>query len=354
MYLLSVAYRNAKLNGTGQLIWSRDRDCSAVPKWSLVDGGTCRLEQFRLCVAVCNSAAFWAPFRNDLARLHGNPRHPLQIEYQAVVHSPQDTGPDGSRIHTGGIGIDYGEVPKSLTRRQLQQKSSTGVFRNIHSRAKLMHFFLLAYGRRWRVHDGTDDFSFGDAALRRRHFHSLFSSTARLTDPVAFLSLLHHRGVKYERFGPLQILGRLTRLLESVFFVNASVWYDPDCNVAEQWMALAPELRVLLGPVLDACRHVLDAFPKSPEPLDQPGVILFDRPPGWDDETGVHAWMSFWDELFPNLQFIVSLAPAMVRTAPRRLLQKRLHLPLGTTRHDSAKAGTDPVETPGRVADRCR
>lgn len=173
-----------------------------------------------------------------------------------------------------------------------------------------------------------------DSWLRRRRFHSLFSAAARLTDSSAFLRVLHRRA-KYRRFGPRHLIERLRGLLQDLFCLDISAWTEKDCDVADRWAALPPEVRALLIPALDAGRHLLDAFPKSPEPLDQPGVILFDRPACRIGGLGLSTWMTFWDQWLPNFQFIVNLPPQTARTAPPMLLHTRLPV--------------DPAKTPPRT-----
>jgi len=320
VYLLTVSYRNTTQNGTGSLVLHDRQDPPGLPKWNLFECGPARLEQLRLCVVAANSAAFWAWFPHDLARLHGNPVLPMGVEYLAAWHCPQDTSTSPLQLFVGGLQQRSAELPKPLKKQDLG--GTIGRLRNICSRARLRHGFLLAYGSRWKVHAGTDDFDFMDSWTRRRRFHSLFSATARLTDPSAFLRNLHRRAT-YRRFGPRHILDRLRGLLQDHFSVDKSAWHEKD-----RWAALPPEARVLLIPALDAGRHLLDAFPKSPAPLDQPGVILFDRPACRVGGLGLSTWMTFWDQWLPNFQFIVNLAPRIARTAPPALLRERLRLDL--------------------------
>ena len=60
-------------------------------------------------------------------------------------------------------------------------------------------------------------------------------------------------------------------------------------------------------PILDACRHLLDAFPKSFDPMKTPGLILLDRPSRFCTAKRFPDWIKLMDELMPHMQFVVTL-----------------------------------------------
>lgn len=119
MYLLSVSYRNTAQNGTGSRFLHDRQEPVSLPKWNLFECGPARLEQLRLCVVAANSAAFWACFPHDLARLHGDPALPMGVEYHAAWHGPQDTSTSPMELFVGGLQQRAAELPKPLTKLDL-------------------------------------------------------------------------------------------------------------------------------------------------------------------------------------------------------------------------------------------
>jgi hypothetical protein len=80
----------------------------------------------------------------------------------------------------------------------------------------------------------------------------------------------------------------------------------------------------MIIPILDACRHLLDAFPKSFDPLKTPGLILLDRPNRFCTAKRFPDWIKLMDELLPNMQFVVALTDRASTQFPLQLRKKRL------------------------------
>jgi hypothetical protein len=91
-------------------------------------------------------------------------------------------------------------------------------------------------------------------------------------------------------------------------------------------MQLSQWQRRMIIPILDACRHLLDAFPKSFDPLKTPGLILLDRPNRFCTAKRFPDWIKLMDELLPHMQFVVTLTDQARSQFPNQLLKKRLEI----------------------------
>jgi len=106
-------------------------------------------------------------------------------------------------------------------------------------------------------------------------------------------------------------------LLKRHFDLDVDHWLRQPAEAAQEWDALPQQLHRPLLPVLDAVRHLLDAFPKVRAPLDLPGVILLDRPDRYCGDTILTAWLELLDALFPNMQFLATLPQARAHLVPK-------------------------------------
>uniref|UniRef100_A0A832EK74 Elp3/MiaA/NifB-like radical SAM core domain-containing protein n=1 Tax=Desulfacinum infernum TaxID=35837 RepID=A0A832EK74_9BACT len=341
MYLLQWACENAPLNGTRHELFTKgDR---SVAKWTVLDAGALNAETLRLVAASCMSSQHlerlpaWedAWCRVDMA--------PVTVAHVRVSHDTDTCSTQGMRT-SGGLKIRPSGPPEPLSRLELRRLFPSVPPRNPSTAVAVGRQFLLAYGTAFSVHHGDDDFDFTDPWFRLRRFRSLFSSSERLTDPVAFLHRLFHRGTKHKRLGPLHAVQRLCFLMEECFGVEVRSWADPGHDASRAWEALPLLVRRPLTVFLDAIRHLLDAYPKARNPLDLPGVILLQDPTGYCGESLLSAWLSFWDRLLPSMQFIAALPAPHHRLVPETLLHKELPIP-EASRHPSKPApkvhGTD-------------
>ena len=74
-------------------------------------------------------------------------------------------------------------------------------------------------------------------------------------------------------------------------------------------------------------RHMMDAFPRSANPLEMPGVVLMDRPETFCTRTRFKDYLALLDTLFPRIQFVLSAGMASVKGIPTSFWKKRLTLP---------------------------
>ncbi len=325
MYLLELACVNARLNGSGR--FSLTRGSGAVGKWTLLEGDERHQELLRLAVLSCTSPAFLSGLSFPMGTLRGVEEEPLRAGHLRILHEGVDTSPGEGMKVTGGVRISGRDKVNSLSRARGESFFGDFAFRTPSSRATLRRNFLLAYGSDFTAHDGDDDFDFLDPLFRCRRFRTLFSASAPLTDPVAFLASLFHRGARNKRRVPLQTLRKICELLLKYFGLELGHWLERPGAANEEWHGLPGEMHKPLLPVLDAVRHVLDAFPNRNGVLVPPGLILLDRPDLYCGDDFLTAWMAFFDELFPSMQFVATIPGTKHHLAPERLLEKELPLP---------------------------
>ncbi|MBW2427839.1 MAG: hypothetical protein JRF56_02695 [Deltaproteobacteria bacterium] len=89
--------------------------------------------------------------------------------------------------------------------------------------------------------------------------------------------------------------------------------------------------------ILDACRHLLDAFPKSFDPLKTPGLILLDRPSRFCTTKRFPDWIKLMDELLPHMQFVVTLTDQALSQFPYQLRKKGLEIHRSVTPQPSKR-----------------
>jgi hypothetical protein len=95
------------------------------------------------------------------------------------------------------------------------------------------------------------------------------------------------------------------------------------------WQATRSSLRRPAIVALDIVRHVFDASARldDPNPLQQPGVVLFDRPERWCEAVRLPQFFELLNAWFPRVQFFVALSPSGRGRFPAHLLEQCLPIP---------------------------
>ena len=325
MYLLCLDYHNARLNGSGQ--FSLRRTKTSISKWTLLDAGDRALELLRLLLASCNSPKHLKRIPFSFNMLCGVETGPLLTKNLRALHAFTDHRNGRNPVVTGGTQINTnGKILKpSQTREGIFFREA--VLQNPSDRSSPGRDYILAYGDDFGVHRGDDAFDFSDALFRTRRYHSLFSSTVFLTDPVAFLELLFFRGGKYKRHASWHILHRLCQVMNDHGVLDVRHWLQTPSTAEQEWNALSGSLHKPFTLLLDAVRHTLDAFPKVGTPLDLPGIILLHQPNRCCEDDFFPAFLAMMDELFPNMQFVMTVPKEKQHLVPKGLLTKELPLP---------------------------
>ncbi|MHC1728264.1 MAG: hypothetical protein AB9866_20040 [Syntrophobacteraceae bacterium] len=312
------------MNGSGLFL----PNCSgrSIAKWTLLDAGERSRELLRLIVISCTHKLFLEHLDFSFNTLRGSGSGPLRVVHRRVIHHGGSVLDRGEQV-AGGLCLGPGGRLERLSEPVANLLLEGPVLRNPSAKARLRRNFLLAYGENFSMHDGDDDFDFSDPLLRSRRFHSLFSVFAPLTDPAAFLDRLFFLGARYKRHRALHTLDRICLLLRKFFGVELLHWLDKPGTGLVEWDSLPVCLHKPLLPVFDAVRHSLDAFTKEKNPFDLPGVIILDRPDNYCQDALLPASLELFDELFPNMQFLVTLPKARRRDVPEKLRQRELPLP---------------------------
>ncbi len=307
-----------------------ERGDEGLRKWTLLPAGAGSHELLRLAALACCGRPFVQRLAADSGGLAGRHGSGLRIGYLMAHHAPFDGRAECAVISAGGLrllptaaGLDVHPdpdaiaVPEDIPR--LQPALGSG----------LRALFSLALGPRLEAHCGSDDFHFNDPGFRATRYASLFDPGARVTDPAAFLTRLHYRGVLKGRVPAVHSLDRLTRLLALHLGLDTRDWGERGCDFTAQWQRLDPWQRQAVLPALDLARHMLDAFNYSATPLDQPGLVLLEEPDRHCPAARFPEWVGLMDALFPGIQFLATLPAAALGRFPAAALSGWLRLPQG-------------------------
>ncbi len=324
LYLLDLFYSGARANGAGALrLRAPGGD---LPKWTILPPTDASLELLELAALVCGGAVFLPRLGQPLGRWCGG-ETPLRIEALVLPHSPRDI-----RYNTPprrGLAVELtpnGEVRPLRRSGCPHLPAGVGLSHPTLPTAN-ERWFLLAYGPRHRLHRGTDRFDFSDPFFRVDRFRPLFDPSARLTDPVEFLSRIHLKGCRLGRHPPRRTLARLAGALSDHMGLDTRGWLDRDYDFEAFWEGLGPGERRQVAPILDAARHAVDASAFRPEPLDIPCLVLWDRPDeAWGAE-GLTAWASMVHGVFPAAQIIARVHGGGAGWLPAPLARERLPVP---------------------------
>jgi len=335
MYLLELYYANARLSQTGKFIFPCRK--GTIPKWTILSSHPKDREKLQLMALAMAGTRYLPHIPYQQNHLLNFPNQPLQLEFYLAQHPEAD----GSNIKYDliGHGLQFyadGSIQK-ITKRECRYLSLIMDIRKMQDHSNLAKHFMLAYGPDIKPHRDSDDFDFNNPFLRITRFYSLFDGNALLTDPVSFLDRLHKKAFRYGRILPRNLLAILGRLLPEYLQIETADWSQKTCDMRFEWMRLSQWQRRMIIPILDACRHLLDAFPKSFDPLKTPGLILLDRPNRFCTAKRFPDWIKLMDKLLPNMQFVVALTDRASTQFPLQLRKKRLEIHKSETRQPSKR-----------------
>ena len=140
----------------------------------------------------------------------------------------------------------------------------------------------------------------------------MFDSEAQVTDPVAFLERLRHKS-QYRAGRARALLARLSVDLSDWLGWDVGGSLGRECAFEARWQATRASLRRPAIVALDMGRHIFDASTRldDPDPLQQPGVVILDRPDVWCEAGRQPQFFKLLDAWFPKVQFFVALSPAI-------------------------------------------
>ena len=300
---------------------------SSIPKWTIFPAEQKTLEFFRLIALSTVSPPCIPELDFPLECLFRCADTPLHLEFE-IFHHPETEGKSRRQHLIVGSGLDMfpdGTI-RCLTRKECNYLPAAGIYRKIRVSQNPAKHFLLAYDVRFPVHDGTDDFDFTNPFFPLARFRTLFDPYQKLTDPVAFLERMHHRGVRFKRLASFSILKTLSELLKTHLNVDENVLLGPVCDLKRTWQRLPRLQQRMMLALTDICRHLYDAFPKCKSPLEMPGVLIFHRPDCLGIGKAFSSWICLLDSLLPNMQFFISLSRESKQHFPAALTKQRLEL----------------------------
>ena len=343
MYLLEIHYENAKYNKTGKLVINYSK--GNIRKWNILPPGRASKELFQLIALSVTDTNFFPYVPHTPKRMFYDDKEPLHMEV-VIARNPETEGKGLiSEFRGSGVEILSDGSVKRLASRECRYLSFGIDIRTMYHTTSLNKYLLLAYGPELKSHDKTDDFDFNNPFIRVTRFHSIFNKNARLTDPVAFLKTLHYRGIKYKRHPPRNMLRTICSLFHDWLEIDTSMWMEKHCNYQQEWAKLGGWQKRPILPLLDICRHLLDAFPRKPYPLNMPGVVLLNRPDLLCTPKRLTLWLTLMDLLLPRMQILLTLSKKTASDFPKELSRSRLELP--NIKSDSSRH-QKPTKLPSR------
>jgi hypothetical protein len=341
MYLLELIFENSACNGDGEFRFQKRKDSRTIAKWTHLGNDKASRELLRLITIglggdrYVNSIGVPATIVKDRER-------PLNFMYVLARHEPQDINPSSPCFLGSGVRVDAAGRVSPLRAKDLILLPSHILRQKVNIGKRVSAYFFLAYGTDYRAGPEGADFDFTDPLYRRNRFHSIMAPGAPLTHPADFIERLRYKGFRCGRTRSKDVLHALCTQLSQRLDINVASWIDLKVPAKDVWGTLRPWQQRAALPILDAARHMMDAFPRAGCPLDMPGVILMDRPETFCPLARFANYLTLLDVLFPRVQFILSAGPAAVKRLPASFWKRRLSLP---------DAGSpDPQRAPVRAA----
>jgi hypothetical protein len=326
MYIERLLVENVRYLGRAE------HDFTAGPgqlrQWNLLPSGSSSSALLRsLALAGTGWQQVQALAKQFPLALAERPGQPVHLEFVQVRHAPQERGSASPvRQHLGWCvrpEAPFTALPKEAAR----YRDPAAPLRRPESGQSNTGRLLLGYGGRIQAHAGTDRFDiYPDQRLKR--CAGLFDSEARVTDPAGFLHRLRHKS----RFRDGRARALLARLSADL---TAWLGWEVDSSLATEgafearWQATSVSRRTPAIVALDMARHVYDASTRldDPDPLQQPGVVLFDRLDRWCEARRQPDFFMLLGAWFPKLQFFVALSPSGRRRFSANLLAQCLRIP---------------------------
>lgn len=273
------------------------------------------------------------------------PAEVVHLEFVQVRHAPQEREPTSPARRQAGwqVGAEgrFSALPKSALR---VRDPGARLGRPDLGQSNVGRL-LVGYGRQVRARTGTDCFDIHpDQRLRR--CAGLFDAGAQLTDPVAFLRRLRYKA-KYRAGRARALLSRLNADLSPWLGWDVAESLDREGTLEARWQATDDACRWPMIVALDLARHVFDAATRLDvlDPLQQPGVALFDRPAAWCPAQQQAEFFQLLGDWFPRMQFFVALTAAERRRFPARLVDQHLPIPEAQSHRRPAPARRLPRGT---------
>lgn len=325
MNLLGIYFENVRKNHCGRFLFPVDRD--RIGKWTILPGSPSSLELLQLMALACGGAPFIKRLPFDLRALSDGSDLPVIIEFIVAPHPNRESRYTLPQKFGSGLRIEKDGRIRVLSKKECRLLPTDLPIQKPAFDTGNSRYFVVGYGRILAHHDKTDDFGFTDPYFRTTRFHSLFNFEAPVTDPVAFLERLNYRAAAVSRYPARWTMQRMCELFRKYLAIDTGAWLNKGNDFSSAWAQMRPWRRRILLPILDAVRHIIDASPFVGRPLDIKGVMLMDRPDRVCPEKNYPSFIRLLDELFPEMQFVVTLSDRAKARFPGEILETCLKLP---------------------------
>ncbi|MEW6741928.1 MAG: hypothetical protein AB1486_04135 [Planctomycetota bacterium] len=309
----------------------------ALHKWTVLPGGPAGTKALVAIAASLAPGQIAHLVERSLGVLCARKRETLRTEL-TFVRDGRDDGAHG--VQSGGWQLSDGcrkpfESPQWWSRESRSERCGRSA-----CRAPPLGNLVLAYGRSPKP-SATDSFDFSDTEYPFRRIGSLLDPRERLTHPVRFLERVNAKAHRCGTSRQKQVLARLCRALTTTLELSDGSppargsppelslphWAARAFPYRRAWHHLRAWERRVLAVIIDAARHANDAFPRCACPFDQSGVLVLDRPDLYGPLGHLGRLFAALDELFPRLQFILTLGNTARDRFPRHLFEMRLGPP---------------------------
>jgi hypothetical protein len=328
MYVLSLGYRYAHLGGTRTIDYQVDED--ALLKWTFAPDTQESLEHLRLLAIACAGRQFIRYLKPFLGGLVRPGYEGVLVEFLLALHAPRDILKRSSLLTASAMVILADGTSRFPNKCELLQVPPQIPFRDLKLGSGIRTNLAMAYGpcRPALAYPGYHDFM--DVSHRITRFRSLFDKRAGMTDEASFLDRLRYRCRK-GRLPAQRLMEVLRRLCEKHLKLDISTWPEADASPSV-WRLRPHRKDRALSIVLDSVRHAVEASPHDMDPLAIPGVVLA-RLTNADIGKEIVPWLSLMDELFPCIQFIVTMPEERLQDIPVDLRTKKLEVPKPEAAH---------------------
>lgn len=332
MYFLKLSAQNSKKNNSIDFAISNNKN--TIKKWTILAHTQKNKEILQLIALSCCGHYSIPNITYDISKLFCNMKESLVAGYIMSLHTVDSLATD---ISSNALKFNYKNNKITVDDIYPHPFLSTtaGYFKRTFL-GQNKTIFSLAYGTSLQYHTGTDDFDFNDSDFRVNRYNSFFNNNAKITDPVAFLKRLHYKAIRCGRYPAKQTMNSFCLLFKKYLEIDTSQWQQKKVCFQNLWEDLKVWQQYSLLIILDSSRHLIDAFPQSGTPLQEPGVVLFSltnrhcvygKLNNDISKQRFNAWINLMDELFPRLQFITSLSKKFITLFPETIRQKILSLP---------------------------
>lgn len=344
MYLLNLQAKFSRIARAFEFTCPIER--GAIPKWTLLPAGT----QSRLMLQLASLTAVdhqtIVSMRPFIGQVCAKNRGTLRLRFSVALHRETDHGEREGAFRCSGLRILTDGRTKRLRPLEWRSDQLAARFRNVRRRYQHQRFFLLAYGVGLARHEGTDDFDLNGADHRLARCRSLFDPKWKLTDPIAFLERLNSKGARFKRVMPLWMLQSFARVGSGRLGIDTGSWLRPGCAFQPLWNSLTSVQQTLLCLPLDVCRRMAETFPRTALPAGLPGVLLFHRPDRVFSSENLLLWINLMDDLFPRLQFVLTVPSALGEKLTNELSHRQLVLPTAAAADEEPRAPSVCVSRP--------